>query len=618
METEHGDKPVLKEKLGFVTGDTVKELQDEVKSELWEICNNMVVAWIHNNVSPAIKKSILYVNSAKDIWKQLETRFALTNGSRKYKLNKDLYETKQNNLTVNEYYTALSVIWEESMNLLPTVNNPTEEMGKFIDNINLQKEESRLFQFLNGLDPKYGTHRSQLLMLNPLPTVETACSVLQQEESQREVQRTPKLETEIKRGHSAEKCWYATGNFPKWHPKHGKQVAAGPQKEQGGVSGVKWNTTRQNASKMVANTCQGENGLLFTQQQIEQLAKLLPVMTAQMNAKGTETDDEIDQHFSSMISCFHATDTAEEWIVDSGASDHITSSKLVRDENCEVQFLPEKCVIRDRSSHQVKGVGHERSGLYYLNTAPSAYLTSKKNPELQNNPLNQPKNKPDQFALWHHRSTWIYLLEYKSQPLSTLEAFMSYAKNHFKKSIKFLRSDNALEFSDEPCQEFFTQHGIVHQTSCTAVQVLNNKTPYEALHKKKPTYHHLKVLGCLAFACNPDHHGDKFHPRGVPCVFMGYPPTQKGYKLLNLVTKLMFISRDVLFHEDIFPFQDDASQSYMNPIPNPKPNNSQPVFDDNWFMEDELDQPSDTTTLTSPSHQPPLTTTPSYTSPNSS
>lgn len=67
----------------------------------------------------------------------------------------------------------------------------------------------------------------------------------------------------------------------------------------------------------------GELGLLFTQQQIEQLAKLLPTM---MNEKGSKTGDEIDHHFSGMISCFHTADLTEEWIVDSGASDHITSS----------------------------------------------------------------------------------------------------------------------------------------------------------------------------------------------------------------------------------------------------------------------------------------------------
>ena len=38
------------------------------------------------------------------------------------------------------------------------------------------------------------------------------------------------------------------------------------------------------------------------------------------------------------------------------------------------------------------------------------------------------------------------------------------------------------------------------------------------------------------------------------CVFLGYPFGVKGYKVYDLSTKLVFISGDVIFHEDIFLF----------------------------------------------------------------
>lgn len=111
-----------------------------------------------------------------------------------------------------------------------------------------------------------------------------------------------------------------------------------------------------------------------------------------------------------------------------------------------------------------------------------------------------------------------------------------------------MSSDNALEFDDSSCKEFFGKQGIVHQTSCvdrpqhngrverkrmniletsralrfqaglplkywrkcilTAVHIINslsietlkNHTPYENLFNKKPSYNHLKAFGCLAFA----------------------------------------------------------------------------------------------------------------------
>ncbi|XP_071713161.1 uncharacterized protein [Rutidosis leptorrhynchoides] len=118
----------------------------------------------------------------------LERRFALSNGSRKYKLNKDTYAIEQQGLSMSEYYTRMKCVWEEldSMNVLPRFTNVTPEVTLFLAAMNQQKEEQHLFQFLNGLDNKYGAIRSQILLLTPLPSVEMACSMLQQEESQRE------------------------------------------------------------------------------------------------------------------------------------------------------------------------------------------------------------------------------------------------------------------------------------------------------------------------------------------------------------------------------------------------------------------------------------------------
>jgi len=48
---------------------------------------------------------------------------------------------------------------------------------------------------------------------------------------------------------------------------------------------------------------------------------------------------------------------------------------------------------------------------------------------------------------------------------------------------------------------------------------------------------------------------------------LGYPATQKGYKLLNLVTDKTFVSRDVIFYEHIFPFQQSSMNQYKYPLP---------------------------------------------------
>lgn len=97
--------------------------------------------------------------------------------------------------------------------------------------------------------------------------------------------------------------------------------------------------------------------------------------------------------------------------------------------------------------------------------------------------------------------------------------------------------------------------------------VLQNQTPYEMLYNKPPAYDELKVFGCLNFASNPANPTDKFDHRGVPCNFLGYPPLTKGYKLMNILTNQEFISRDVVFNEEVFPYHPDCSAKYMKPVP---------------------------------------------------
>lgn len=63
------------------------------------------------------------------------------------------------------------------------------------------------------------------------------------------------------------------------------------------------------------------------------------------------------------------------------------------------------------------------------------------------------------------------------------------------------------------------------------------------------------MFGCLCYPTTPKNLNHKFDPRTTPHVFVGYPFGTKGYKVLSLATKKIHISRDVVFHESIFPFK---------------------------------------------------------------
>ena len=95
--------------------------------------------------------------------------------------------------------------------------------------------------------------------------------------------------------------------------------------------------------------------------------------------------------------------------------------------------------------------------------------------------------------------------------------------------------------------------------SHTPTKLLKGKSPNEVLFKYTPSYNELHVFRTLYFTRNNLRPKGKFASRSKKCVLLGYPFGNKEWKMCDLETHEIFVSRDVAFFENTFSFRVGSS-----------------------------------------------------------
>ena len=120
----------VKNRLGFIDGTSIltpSMAKEPLIAQAWTRCNNIVVTWILNCVSPRIATIVTY------------------------QLQKDLASISQGDTSVGDYFTQLTIFWDEIQNFCPF---PWCSYGKCTFNVNgkiedLQHKDS-VMQLLMG------------------------------------------------------------------------------------------------------------------------------------------------------------------------------------------------------------------------------------------------------------------------------------------------------------------------------------------------------------------------------------------------------------------------------------------------------------------------------------
>ena len=154
-----------------------------------------------------------------------------------------------------------------------------------------------------------------------------------------------------------------------------------------------------------------------------------------------------------------------------------------------------------------------------------------------------------------------------------------------RKHQHLLNVARALKFqSNTPlCYWGYCVLQATHLVNITPTPLLNNKTPFEQLFHKTPIYKSVKVFGCLAYVNTSEHNRGKFDYRSRKCIHLGNAVHKKGYILLDLSSRKIFVSRNVIFQETESPFfhSNAGSSSHTASTPSiPIPENSTFFYSD--------------------------------------
>ncbi|KAK2416966.1 putative mitochondrial protein [Trifolium repens] len=328
-------------KLEFIDG-TIPVCVDpfDPSYRAWNRCNMLVHSWILNSVSESIAQSLVFMENAIDVWLDLKDRFSQGDFVRIAELQQEICALKQENRSVTEFYSSLKLLLEELEIYMPIPNCTCRNRCNCdaMRTARLNHQHLHTIRFLTGLNENFAVVKSQVLLMDPLPSLTKVFSLVLQHERQGGFNSTDDsmistnfVKTKGNSSGSNRQCTYCgrdnhtVQNCFKKHglPPHLRNKSSVNAAIEG----------ESNDGAIADSTAQG-NSPPMTQDQASQLITLLQQSFPASNSTSTSSDKvgsasfidlpSVNQGNSS--SCLSNSCSLGKWLIDSGASHHICNS----------------------------------------------------------------------------------------------------------------------------------------------------------------------------------------------------------------------------------------------------------------------------------------------------
>ncbi|KAA0025328.1 cysteine-rich RLK RECEPTOR-like protein kinase [Cucumis melo var. makuwa] len=439
---------------GFLTGETVRPPPGDALERLWKGENSLIRSMLINSIEPQIGKPLLYVATAKDLWDTTQTLYSKRqNASRLYTMRKQVHNCKQGTLDVTTYFNKLSLLWQEMDLCRETVWDTPNDSTQYAK----LEEVDRVYDFLAGLNPKFDNVCGRILGQRPLPSLMEVCFEVRLEEDRTNVMgvlTTPTIDSAAfsarssnhdsdknngksipvcehckKQWHTKDQCWKLHGRPP------GGKKRSSNEKQNSGRAYISETTPASTSQSTDPTASQTKTPTLsaIAQSGMPQSLGLISVDGKNpwiLDSGATDHLTGSSEHFISYAPCagnekIRIADGSLAPIAGKGqivpfdgfalqnvlhvpklSYNLLSISKITRELHCKAIFLPESVYFQDMSSGRTIGTARHSRGLYILDDDTSCSSLSRGPSKVT---TSSGKRWFVTFIDNHTRLTWVYL-----------------------------------------------------------------------------------------------------------------------------------------------------------------------------------------------------------------
>ncbi|XP_072084397.1 uncharacterized protein [Arachis hypogaea] len=313
------------------------------KYEAYDDEDALIMTWLCHSMTPKISRNYMFFPTTKEIWNNLSQAYSMKKDTTTcYEIENKIFNTKQGNLSVTDYYGTLNHLWIELnqyQNLTMQCTPDSTTLTQFIERIHI-------FKFLSDLHSKFDAIWVQILDKEKFCSLSKVFHIVRGEETRRSVM--------LEGGNSFDGLALATGKGPLKGPFCMESL---PQRLTVMIAGavivgkrvilrthVLDFMKRRRSSNVLEDSNVPYKDVLTTHSEsvedptISQAAKEAPALSKEELDRLRGLMDSLSKTSSpcaltmtgkgSSFLSFNSPSTESTWIVDSSATNHMTPHSL--------------------------------------------------------------------------------------------------------------------------------------------------------------------------------------------------------------------------------------------------------------------------------------------------